>query len=102
MASSEQPALEALNPEPPGGPTAMQQAHVNGMRKTLARMKNQLKDPEHAEESIKAGLLTYLGEWEEMYGDGVRSSGLTTTERTILVIRRDTIHQAIKELGGTV
>jgi hypothetical protein len=90
--------LEELSTEQPGGPTAMQTAHANGMRKTISRMKSQLKDPDDAEALIRMGLLTYLKEWDSVYNEGI-SESVSGTTRTILVIRQDTVGQMMRELG---
>lgn len=96
------PRLEDLEPGPVAGPTAMTRAHRNGLRKMLGRARPWFT-PVHqkdAETCLKVALLTYLKEWEAVYGEGTRVLGLSQTERTIMVIRQDTVQQIIKEIGG--
>lgn len=93
--------LEDLSTEPPAGPTVMQQAHRNGMRKALAMMKGRFADRRkaHAEETIRAGLVLYLREWHNTYKQGVAETPVSTVDRTILDIRRDTVAQILAEIG---
>jgi hypothetical protein len=93
------PRLEDLPQGPVAGPTAMTRAHLNGMRKTVSRIKAWLKPEQSPQAATKALLLTYLGEWEKVYGEGVDVLGLSQTERTIMVIRRDTVQQMLNELA---
>jgi hypothetical protein len=86
------------DPEPPAGPTPMRRAHADGMRKTVARVKAWLKPGQDPDAAVKAALLSYLGEWNKMYGVGAGQTRLTSTERTILTIRQDTIQQLLTEL----
>jgi hypothetical protein len=93
--------LEDLSTEPPAGPTVMRNAHDDAMRKGVARLKSHLKDPGEAKDLLRVLMLTYLQEWSSMYAEGTRQLGLNSTERTILVIRQDTIQQLVSELGRT-
>lgn len=101
MSVPEQPRLEDLEPGPVAGPTHMARAHRNGLRKALGRVKPWFT-PVHqkdAETCLKVLLLTYLKEWDAVYGEGSIVLGLNQTERTIMVIRKDTIQQILKEIG---
>jgi hypothetical protein len=98
--SQEIPALEDLEPGPVAGPTHMTRAHRNGLRKATARCKAWFKPGVNCETALKAALLTYLTEWDAVYGQGSIVLGLNQTERTIMVIRKDTIQQIVRELGG--
>lgn len=91
--------LEDLEPGPVAGPTAMRKAHQNGMRKTLARVKPWLKPEQSPEGAIKVALLTYLKEWDKIYGEGTGVLALTQVERTVMVIRQDTVKQILHEIG---
>lgn len=91
--------LEDLSTEPPAGPTVMSRAHADAMRKGVARLKSHLKDSSEAKDLLRVLVLTYLQEWSEMYQTGTRELGLNSTERTILVIRQDTVQQMVHELG---
>lgn len=91
--------LEELERGPVAGPTVMRRAHLNGLRKAVARGKAWFRVDQPAEPALKALLLTYLGEWEHVYGEGVEVLGMTNTERTIMVIRRDTVQQMLRELA---
>jgi hypothetical protein len=91
--------LESLSHDPVAGPTEMTRAHRNGLRRAVARAKAWFKPGQQAEACLKVALLTYLAEWEKVYGEGTMILGLTTTERTILTIRRDTVQQMLREIG---
>ena len=99
-AASALPRLEELSTEPPAGPTVMSRTHADAMRKGVARLKSHLKDPEEAEAFLRVLVLGYLGEWSAMYALGSREAG-SATERTILMIRQDTVQQMVAELGRT-
>jgi hypothetical protein len=90
--------LESLSTERPAGPTVMQQAHANGMRRAVALLKNRFKVPEKAQDDFQGALLIYLRDWERTYKQGVQETP-GTVDRTILDIRRDTVAQIMAEIG---
>lgn len=91
--------LEELDPAPVAGTTHMRRAHLDGVRKALARAKPWFKPGQSPSAALTTILLTYLREWDEMYGEGSTVLGLSQTDRTILVIRRDTVQQMMRELA---
>lgn len=91
--------LEDLDPSPVAGTTHMRRAHLNGLRRSVARCKAWFKPEVNCETALKAAFLTYLKEWEAVYGEGSIVLGLNQTERTIMVIRQDTIQQIMREFG---
>jgi len=97
---AELPRLDELSTEPPAGPNELDRAHDNGMRKAAALLKNRLTEPERAEETATAVVLAYLLEWAEMYGVEASDAG-NLTERTIIRIRQDTMHQIAGKLAPT-
>jgi hypothetical protein len=96
------PRLEDLEPGPVAGPTVMTRAHRNGLRKMLGRARPWFSSAHQrdAETCLKVALLTYLKEWEAVYSEGTMVLGMSQTERTIMVIRQDTVRQIIKEIGN--
>lgn len=90
--------LASLSTERPAGPTVMQQAHKNGLRRAVALIKNRLKVPGMAESDFQQALVAYLSAWQATYKQGVDESP-STVDRTILDIRRDTIAQILGEIG---
>lgn len=90
--------LASLSTEPPAGPTVMQRAHENGLRRVARMLKNHFLDPAKAEDDIRGALVLYLREWEKIYKQGVSESP-STVDRTILDIRRDTVAQILREIG---
>jgi hypothetical protein len=91
--------LEDLEPGPVAGPSAMTRAHRNGLRKAVARCTAWFKPEIDCETALRTALLTYLKAWSEIYGEGTAVLSLTQTERTIMVIRQDTVRQILAELG---
>jgi hypothetical protein len=91
--------LEDLNPEPPAGLSEMAKAHADGLRKAVDRLKAHLNDRQEAPDVLRVAVLTYLNAWAERYAEGTRVLGLGNVERTILVIRQDTVQQMVAELG---
>jgi hypothetical protein len=100
VSAPELPRLEDLESGPVAGPTVMTRAHRNGLRKMLGRAKPWFTKDVHPEPALKALLLTYLKEWEAVYGEGSMVLGLNQSERTIMVIRQDTVQQIIREIGN--
>jgi len=96
---AELPNLSELSHEPVDGPTPLKKAHANGLRKTVARVKSWLKPGQDPETAVKVALLTYLGEWKVTFNEGSRISQLTSTERTIFMIREDTVDKIITEIS---
>lgn len=96
-----QQRLEDLPHEPPAGLTVMQRAHANGMRRLTGMLKNRLRKPETAEDTIQTGLVLYLREWLNIYKQGVAETHISTVDRTILDIRRDTVMQILTEITRT-
>ena len=92
--------LEDLPTEVVAGPTVMEQAHANGVRKAITRLKPHLNDRGEAEDALRVAMLTYLTEWAAMYAQGVREV-VAPTDRVILQIRQDTVGQMAAELGKT-
>lgn len=90
--------LASLSTERPAGPTVMQRAHENGLRRVARMLKNHFKDPAKAEEDIRGALVVYLREWERTYKQGVSESP-SNVDRTILDIRRDTVVQILTEIS---
>lgn len=90
--------LDDLSTEPPAGPTVMKRAHDDGMRKAVALLKNRLIEPERAEETVTAVVLTYLTDWAETFARGSQEA-VDMTTRTIIQIRSDTLHQIALELA---
>lgn len=100
MSTPEQPTLDQLEQQGPiAGPTVMTRANREGLRKAVAKAKSWFKPGVSAETAIKAAVVVYLNEWAKTYGQGVQASHLTSTERTILSIRQDTVQQILRELA---
>lgn len=99
MTTPELPRLEELEQGAVAGPTPMRRAHREGLRKSVGRCKAWFKPQIDCETALRTVLLTYLREWDTVYGEGVEALGLTNTERITLVIRQDTVKQIIRELG---
>jgi hypothetical protein len=95
------PDISSLPLEPPAGPTVMQQTHANAMRKGVALVKAHLKDPEEAEDFLRVAVLGYLEEWAQTYYRGSREAA-NGNDRTLLMIRMDTVQQMTAELGTKV
>jgi hypothetical protein len=95
-----QQRLEDLSTEAPAGPTVMETAHANGMRKAVSLLKSRFADrsKDRAEAGVKAALVIYLREWHDIYKRGVAESA-SQVDRTILDIRRDTVLQILAEIG---
>jgi hypothetical protein len=94
-------SLEDLEPGPVAGPTPMRRAHANGLRKAVAMIRAWLEPEhrEHADSVVNTVLRLHLQEWAKVYHEGVEVLALSQTERTVMVIREDTVRQILAELG---